>query len=114
MFEKKFNFGQKPRCPSIFDENRVELGNNGTFSTKNGGASRFLPKIALFLKYPLDHWQNYKSTWAFLKILPLGRKRGHFPRDLAAKSPKRGETVTKKGEKISLPTKFVTSIRCEI
>ena len=58
--------------------------------------------------HPLDPTQNYNSTWGILKIPPSGRKRGPFLRDLAAKLPKRGGTVMKKGgKKFCFPLKFL-------
>ena len=57
--------------------------------------------------HPLDPTQNYNRTLAFLKIPPSGRKRGPFLQDLAAKSPKKEGTVTKKGGKIFSPPKWL-------
>ena len=57
--------------------------------------------------HPLDLTQNYNSTLAFLKIPPSGRKRGPFLQDLAAKSPKKEGTVTKKGGKNFSPPKWL-------
>ena len=98
---------QKWRCPNGFAEKQPKLGKNGTFFTENGGASRFLSKNVVKPIHPLDPTQNYNSTLAFLKIPPSGRKRGPFPRDLAAKSPKKGGTVTKKGAKKSPHKKWL-------
>ena len=66
---------------------------------KNDGASPFWLSPVTEPNYPLDPTQNYNRKWAFLKIPPLGRKRGPLARDSAAKSSKKGKTVMKKGGK---------------
>ena len=72
------------------------------------GHCGFCPNMLLcLLIHPLDPTKNYNRTLAFLKIPPSGRKRGPFLQDLAAKSPKRGETVTKKEGKKFPPPKWL-------
>ena len=108
MYRHNHVFGQKPRCPAIFGEKSAVFARFGPFFTENRGAPRFLTQFVVMPIHLLDPTQNYNNTWGILKIPPSGRKRGPFLQDLAAKSPKKEGTVTKKGgKKIFSPPKWL-------
>ena len=88
MYRQNYAFGQKPRCPAIIGEKSAVFAQFGPFFTKNCGALRFLPKNVVLPIHPLDPTQNYNRTWGILKIPPLGRDLGPFPRTFKRKSAK--------------------------
>ena len=70
---------QYPRCPNQKTKKSAVVAQLGTVFNQMGGAPRFLRWDVISSAYPPVHTQNWKRTWAFLKILPTGWEIGAFP-----------------------------------